>query len=175
MRKIPNDFWNQQFFYPFSFLENPRIFFFKIWNLKNSTDRNPQYFLTGPGLIKRKNDFAHTYKSKCEDFCPGGGSPGVRIWKMSSFFGIKFETNRKRSKSPQIDLYVCAKSIYLSLKPGLIKKYWELRPVEHFEQTGFRKKKSSFGNSPKTKRGKKFWFQKSLGIILMVMLSPYWG
>ena len=141
----------------------PRKFFFQDFeNSKCSTGRNSQYFLTGPGLIERKNDFAHTYEPKSEDFGPEG-SPGPRIPKMSAFFGKKSEKHRKRSKSPQIDLYVCAKSIYLSFKPGFIKKYWELRPVEHFEQTGFRKKKfSSFGNSPKTKEVRKFWFLETV-------------
>ena len=53
--------------------------------------------------------------------------------------------------------YVCAKLKYLSFKTGPIKKYWELRPRELFEKNMFRKNFfRGFGDSPKTKKGKKF-------------------
>ena len=39
---------------------------------KYSTGRNSQYLLTGSGLIKRKNDFAHKYESKFGYFGPRG-------------------------------------------------------------------------------------------------------
>ena len=162
MRTIPNNFWKSKFSNLFRFgeiPETPKSSFQNFEISKCSTGRNSQYFLTKPGLIERKNDFAHTYKPKSEDFGPGG-SPGPRISEMSAFFGKKIEKRRKRSKSPHFDLYVCAKSIYLSFKPGPIKKYWDLRPVEHFEQIGFRFFVFELREFPKTKEVRKFWFSE---------------
>ena len=71
----------------------PRKIFFQNFEIsKCSTGRNSQYFLTGPGLIERKNDFAHTYRETCGDFC-SGGPPGLRKPKNGAIFGRKFEKN----------------------------------------------------------------------------------
>ena len=67
-----------------------KIFFQDFENSKCSTGRNSQYFLMGPGLIERKNDFAHTYEETCGNFV-SGGPPGPRKPKSGAIFGKKFE------------------------------------------------------------------------------------
>ena len=159
------------------FGESPKNFFLKFWIFKMFYRSQFSIFFDGTGLNQEKKMILHIRINRNPRIFAQRGFPGPRISKMSAFFGRKSEKYRKRSKSPQIDLYVCAKSIYLSFKPGFIKKYWELRPVEHFEQTGFRKKYffRVSGIPPKRKRLENFDFQKLLGIILMVILSPHMG
>ena len=86
---IPNDFWKQQLF-PLCrlgrILETPNTFFFEI--SKCCTGRNSQYFLTGPGLIKRKSYFAIMYKPTFDDFGPGGPEDPDCL-KSLSFSGEK--------------------------------------------------------------------------------------
>ena len=89
--------------------------------------------------------FFEFFPEKCRHFGHFGNSPTP--WEKSS----------------QNNLYVCAKSSLLSNEPGPVKKYWELRPVEHFEKKNFGKNFFlSFGNYPKTKKGKKILTSKTV-------------
>ena len=76
----------------------------------------------GPGLIKRKNDFAHTYEETCGNFV-SGGPPGPRKPKSGAIFGKNSKKNSLRSKSSKVSSYVCANLIYISFKSSPVKKY----------------------------------------------------
>ena len=132
MRMIPSDFWNQFFLPLFVFGKSPKprkIVFRKIFFSKSSRGRNSQYFLTGLVLNERYFNFAHTYRADFEDFCPWGSENYAKVTQPSKFWFL----GPHRPPGAKSALYVCAKFWYLSFKTGSVKKYWELRPWEHFE------------------------------------------
>ena len=156
---IPNDFWNQKFFTSFRFWgipETPKIFFQNFEISKCSTGRNSQYFLTKPGLIERKNDFAHTYEETCGNFAQGVPQDPENS-KVAQFSGKNSKnTLRGRNHQKSLHTYVRNQFIFLlSLVPSKNIENCDLRNILNklvFEKNIF----SSFGNSPKTKKGRQF-------------------
>ena len=91
----------------------------------------------------------------------------TKKWPNRQNSGIRVPPDPHGGKSSKSALLVCAKLKYLSFKTGHDKKYGV------FEKNIFGKKKLGVSGIPQNRKGVKiFWFQKSLGIILMVILSP---
>ena len=179
MRMIPNDFWNQNFFTVFRFRGIPvgvKNFIFEIRNFKKFSRAQFSIFFDGTGLKWKISKFRTYVQSRFCRFCPRGSCGVPKVTQVGLFWYSGPHTDPRGAKSAESALYVCAKFWYLSFKTGPVKKYWELRPWELFEILNF---ENNFfytnGDSPKTENGKKNWFQKSLVIVLMVILSYYRG
>ena len=158
MRMIPNDFWNQNFFTPFRFggiPETPKNFFSKNIFFKKFLRAQFSIFFDGTGLKWKIFQFRTYVQSRFRRFLPLGvrkirkSDPTVKIL----VFGTP-QTTLGKSCQNRLCTYVRNWNIF-HLRP-VPSKNIENCALENFLKKIFSKKNRGFGDSPKTKRGKKF-------------------